>query len=89
MTFFHPDQRGQICAGCCKFGAINTGLITRIHRDVTEALRSFESRIEVLKVTVDQRFIAEGHLDVAIDYRVRTTNQPGNSVFPFYFKEGT
>ena len=71
------------------FGAINAALITRVESDVTEALREFEPRIDVLKVTVDQQFVADGRLDVAIDYRVRTTNQPGNLVFPFYFKEGS
>jgi phage baseplate assembly protein W len=71
------------------FGAINTALITRIQTDVTEALREFEPRIEVLQVAVDQQYVADGRVDVAIDYRVRTTNQSGNLVFPFYFKEGS
>ena len=28
-----------------------------------------------------------GRLDVEIDYRVRATNQTGNYVYPFYFRE--
>ena len=29
----------------------------------------------------------QGRLDVVIDYEVRATNQPGNYVYPFYFRE--
>jgi phage baseplate assembly protein W len=69
------------------FGAINTALIGQVQRDVQEALRRFEPRIDVLNVTVDQTRVADGRLDVSIDYRVRTTNQAGNYIYPFYFKE--
>ena len=31
---------------------------------------------------------AQGKLLVEIEYRVRKTNQTGNLVFPFYFREG-
>jgi uncharacterized protein len=30
----------------------------------------------------------EGQLTIELDYRVRRTNQRGNLVFPFYFREG-
>lgn len=69
------------------FGAINSELISQLERDVTEALRRYEARIEVELVSVDQRFVADGRLEVSIDYRVKTTNQSGNYVYPFYFKE--
>ena len=36
----------------------------------------------------DPANLVSGKLEVEIDYRVRQTNQPGNCVFPFYFKEG-
>lgn len=71
------------------FGAISTALIAQVQRDVLEALRTFEPRIDVLRVTVDQTRLEDGRLDVSIDFRVRTTNQPGNYVYPFYFKEVT
>ena len=66
---------------------MDTALIAQIKRDVTEALRTYEARIDVLGVTVDQSPVLQGYLKVEIDYRVRTTNQPGNYVYPFYFKE--
>lgn len=69
------------------FSAIDTALIGQIKRDVTDALRTFEARIEVLRVAVQQGRVLDGRLDIEIDYRVRTTNQPDNYVYPFYFKE--
>jgi phage baseplate assembly protein W len=71
------------------FGAISTALLSQIERDVKEALRRFEARIEVEHVTVDSGFLAEGRLEIDIHYRVRTTNQRDNYVYPFYFKEAT
>ncbi|SUS04669.1 Baseplate protein [uncultured Defluviicoccus sp.] len=71
------------------FQAINTALIAQMQRDVTDALRTFEPRIDLDRVTVDQSRIADGRLDVIVDFRIRTTNQPGNLVYPFYFREGS
>ena len=51
-------------------------------------MAKFEARIEVLNVFVDPRDAAEGKLTVELEYRVRRTNQIGNLVFPFYFREG-
>ncbi len=69
------------------FATINTGLLERVKHNVTEALRKHEARIDVLAVEVDASRAADGRLLVFIDYRVRTTNQSGNYVYPFYFKE--
>ena len=71
------------------FAAIDTGLIAQIKRDVEEALRTYEARIEVLLVSVDPTNHVNGRLDVSIDYQIRLTNQSGNLVYPFYFKELT
>jgi phage baseplate assembly protein W len=51
-------------------------------------LRRCEARIDVLNVNVDEAATSEGKLLVEIEYRVRKTNQLGNLVFPFYFREG-
>jgi phage baseplate assembly protein W len=69
-------------------GTIDMATIAQIKRDVTEALRLYEARIDVLGVNVDATNLISGKLEVDVDYRVRQTNQPGNIVFPFYFKEG-
>ena len=69
------------------FAAVSTQLIARIKREVGDALRSHEARIEVKKVAVESTRLSEGRLDVSIDYLIRATNQPGNYVYPFYFRE--
>jgi phage baseplate assembly protein W len=70
------------------FAAIDSTTLQRIRSTVEEALRRCEARIEVLNVNVDEAATAEGKLLVEIEYRVRRTNQIGNLVFPFYFREG-
>ncbi len=54
---------------------------------MTDALNKYEARIE-FEVNVDPLTAAEGILLVLIDYRIRKTNQTGNLVYPFYFREG-
>lgn len=70
------------------FAAIDTTAIQRIRSVVEEALRRCEARIEVLNINVDETATLEGQLIVEIEYRIRKTNQLGNLVFPFYFREG-
>jgi len=71
------------------FRAINTALLAQVQRLVTESLRRYEPRIEVTQVTIDQRDALRGRLGIAVDYFIRDTNQTGNFVYPFYFKEGS
>lgn len=70
------------------FEALDSTTIQRIRSTVEEALRRCEARIDVLSVEVDEAATSEGKLLVEIEYRVRKTNQVGNLVFPFYFREG-
>jgi phage baseplate assembly protein W len=70
------------------FEVVDTSTLTRVETSVREAMTKFEARIEVLNVFVDPRDAAEGRLTVSLEYRVRRTNQIGNLVFPFYFREG-
>jgi len=70
------------------FSAVDSTVIQRIRSVVEEALRRCEARIEVLGVTVDEAATSEGKLLIELEYRVRKTNQIGNLVFPFYFREG-
>lgn len=69
------------------FAAVGAQLIARLRREVEDALRTYEARIEVLRVVAGTTGLAAGRLDVKIDYRVRATNQTGNYVYPFYFRE--
>lgn len=69
------------------FAVVSTQLLARVRNEVEEALRTYEARMEVLSVAVATRGLAAGRLEVEIDYRVRATNQTGNYVYPFYFRE--
>ena len=70
------------------FDAIDSTAIQRIRSIVDESLRRCEARIDVLDVVVEEAPSEQGRLIVEIEYRVRKTNQTGNLVFPFYFREG-
>lgn len=70
------------------FEVVDVSTLTRVETSVREAMARFEARIELLNVFVDPRDAAEGQLTVELEYRVRRTNQIGNLVFPFYFREG-
>jgi uncharacterized protein len=70
------------------FAAVDSTTLQQIRSTVEEALRRCEARIDVIAVNVDEAATFEGKLMVEIEYRVRLTNQIGNLVFPFYFREG-
>lgn len=69
------------------FSTINTANIALIESSVREALTLWEPRIELIDVTTSMKEMREGRLLISIDYRVRTTNNPFNLVFPFYLTE--
>lgn len=70
------------------FEIVDVSTLTRVESAVRESMAKYEARIEVLNVVVDPRDAAEGVLTIDLDYRVRRTNQVGNLVYPFYFREG-
>lgn len=70
------------------FTSIDTATIHAVRASVLDALTKYEARIEVLNVDVDPTLAVDGQLFISVDYRVRATNQTGNLVYPFYFKEG-
>jgi phage baseplate assembly protein W len=70
------------------FEAIDSTTLQRIRSTAEEALRKYEPRIDVLSVAIPDDLTSAGKLLVEVEYRVRKTNQIGNLVFPFYFREG-
>jgi uncharacterized protein len=70
------------------FTALDSTSLQLIRSSVEEAMRRCEARIEVIGVTFDETAVSEGRLLIELEYRVRRTNQTGNLVFPFYFREG-
>ena len=69
------------------FETINSALLTRVQVTVTDALVTYEPRIEVLTVDIDPLQASDGILTIEVEYRVRQTNQKDNLVYPFYFRE--
>ena len=69
------------------FAAVDTQLIARVRREVEDALRTYEARIEVLRVAVAPAAWPWAASMSRSTIRVRTTNQTGNYVYPFYFRE--
>jgi len=59
------------------------GTINRIQQEVREALIRWEPRIDVIGVGVETKDQGE-ELLINVHYRVRTTNNFFNLVFPFY-----
>ena len=55
---------------------------------VSEALRLWEPRIEMLEVTATAGGEQGEMLLISIDYRVRTTDNRFNLVYPFYLDRG-
>ena len=55
---------------------------------VSEALRVWEPRIEVLDISVRAAGAQREAMNINIDYRVRTTDNRFNLVYPFYLQRG-
>jgi phage baseplate assembly protein W len=70
------------------FEVMDVATLTRVETAVSDALTRFEARIELLGVRVDPLEATQGRLLIELEYRVRRTNQLGNLVYPFYFREG-
>ncbi len=70
------------------FASINTSTIGLIESTVRDALTTWEPRIELKEVKVSADRASDGKLMISVDYRVRSTNNEFNLVYPFYLTEG-
>ena len=70
------------------FEVVDVATLTRVEAAIDDAMTKYEARIEVLSVRANPLLAAEGQLLIELEYRVRRTNQIGNLVYPFYFREG-
>jgi Bacteriophage baseplate protein W len=70
------------------FDTIDVTMLTRVESAVRESLTKYEPRIEVISVRADPFEAADGLLLIELEYRIHRTNQVGNLVYPFYFREG-
>lgn len=69
------------------FAALDYTTLTMMKHAVEEALIRWEPRITDIKVKVENQRQKENAIQIEIAYRVRTTNNPFNLVFPFYLQE--
>lgn len=70
------------------FATIDATTKERIASTVREALIAWEPRIDVQAVDVSTEELDDGRLLIGVDYRVRSTNNEFNLVYPFYLAEG-
>ena len=69
------------------FDTVDYTTLTIMKQAVEEALIRWEPRITDIQVEIVDRVSEENAVQIEIDYRVRTTNNPFNLVFPFYLEE--
>jgi hypothetical protein len=66
------------------FERVDAFTLGRVEHEVRVALERWEPRIEVLSVDFDVSRADDGELAIGIGYRLRTTNDRRNLVYPFY-----
>ena len=70
------------------FGTRDYTTLVQMENTVRDALIRWEPRITDIQVHISDRQTQEGALLIEIDYRVRSTNNPFNLVYPYYVNEG-
>lgn len=69
------------------FDTIDYTALTMMRHAVEEAVIRWEPRITDIEVKIEEMEGTHNAVEIQIDYRVRTTNNPFNFVFPFYLEE--
>ena len=59
-----------------------------IRRSISQAILMYEPRINLNEVQLDTSSIADGIVNINIDFTVRKTNSRMNIVFPYFMNEG-
>lgn len=70
------------------FATLSTTTLEMVKKSVLDGLTRWESRIQLNDVTVSPELGNVGKLLIEISYRVRTTNNEFNLVYPFYLQGG-
>jgi uncharacterized protein len=70
------------------FETTSSASLGHIELSIREALTKYEPRIELLTLDLSTEQIDNGILMISIGYRVISTNNRFNLVYPFYIKEG-
>lgn len=69
------------------FDTVDYTTLTMMKHAVEEALIRWEPRITDIQIEVSDRTQEKQGVEIRVDYRVRTTNNLFNLVFPFYLEE--
>lgn len=59
-----------------------------LERSLSDALRDFEPRVEVIEIRAEPEPAEPSQINVRIDYEVRATYVRGSLIFPFYIGTG-
>jgi len=70
------------------FASNSPGTTALVTQSVRQALSTFEPRIDVLDVSVENPVSQRNLLLIRVNYRIRANNALGNMVYPFYITEG-
>lgn len=70
------------------FANINSTTTSRVTQEVREALLRWEPRIDVRDIKVTSDTQTAGVLLIQIKYKIRSTNNVYNQVYPFYLDKG-
>jgi uncharacterized protein len=71
------------------FGAIDESAIAVIKDAVSKAILFFEPRVTVEQINIDDLDPLQGKILIVVNYKVRSTNNRYNLVYPYYFTEAT
>ena len=81
---FRPDF------GCSledyQFKPIDTPTQIRIRRNIEQAVRKYEPRIDVVDLDLSGTDLREGKLRIALRYTLKDSYDPGNVIYPFYYE---
>lgn len=66
------------------FAPINAQTLGQMSYTVRQALTEWEPRVDILDVTSMPAEGVDGAVTIEVDYRVRSTNDRRNLVYPFY-----
>src|SRR3954468_8816673 len=88
-----PGERVMRPAFGCKiwelmFESINANTLGLMEEATREALSRWEPRIEVVTVNATPDDAGNGIVRIAVNYRVKVTNDRRNLVYPFYVIPG-
>lgn len=70
------------------YQANSASLRAAVQTRVEEALVKCEPRIDIIGIHVETSPDARHHLNIGVDYRIRSNNALFNLVYPFFLQEG-